>query len=82
MAVYVFFPCIICDCLIADELSNPEPDPDYAEYMAGSSRKLGAGGVPDVDLSDPKQLAEFAKTNYKKATVEDVARTIACPHKV
>ncbi|XP_018021316.1 transcriptional repressor protein YY1 [Hyalella azteca] len=64
-----------------DELSNPEPDPDYAEYMAGSSRKLGAGGVPDVDLSDPKQLAEFAKIKPKKSPIADVARTIACPHK-
>ena len=63
-------------------MSNPEPDPDYAEYMAGSSRKLSAGAVPDVDLSDPKQLAEFAKVKPKKSAVEDVARTIACPHKV
>lgn len=37
-------------------------------------------GIPGVDLSDPKQLAEFAKTK-KKLQFEDETRTIACPHK-
>lgn len=37
-------------------------------------------GIPGVDLSDPKQLAEFAKTK-KKMQFEDESRTIACPHK-
>lgn len=36
--------------------------------------------MPGVDLSDPKQLAEFAKTK-KKMHLEDESRTIACPHK-
>ena len=34
-------------------------DADYTEYMTG--KKLPSGGIPGVDLSDPKQLAEFAK---------------------
>ncbi len=34
-------------------------DADYTEYMTG--KKLPAGGIPGVDLSDPKQLAEFAR---------------------
>ena len=36
-----------------------EADTDYTEYMTG--RKIPPGGIPGVDLSDPKQLAEFAK---------------------
>ncbi|KAH7940950.1 hypothetical protein HPB49_008321 [Dermacentor silvarum] len=44
--------------LTAEE-STPEPDPDYTEYMTG--KKIPPGGIPGVDLSDPKQLAEFAK---------------------
>ena len=65
---------------ISDDLSNPEPDPDYTEYMAGTNKKLA--GITGVDLSDPKQLAEFAKIKPKKSASDDVARTIACPHKV
>ena len=34
-------------------------DADFTEYMTG--KKLPPGGIPGVDLSDPKQLAEFAK---------------------
>ncbi len=36
-----------------------ETDPDYTEYMTG--KKLPPGGIPGLDLSDPKQLAEFAR---------------------
>ncbi|XP_075554878.1 transcription factor YY2-like isoform X5 [Dermacentor variabilis] len=61
-----------------DEESTPEPDPDYTEYMTG--KKIPPGGIPGVDLSDPKQLAEFAKMKPRKQS-DDVARTIACPHK-
>ena len=39
--------------------SNDETDPDYTEYMTG--KKLPPGGIPGLDLSDPKQLAEFAR---------------------
>ncbi|XP_072145372.1 transcription factor YY2-like isoform X5 [Dermacentor andersoni] len=62
----------------AAEESTPEPDPDYTEYMTG--KKIPPGGIPGVDLSDPKQLAEFAKMKPRKQS-DDVARTIACPHK-
>ncbi len=34
-------------------------DADYTEYMTG--KKMPPGGITGVDLSDPKQLAEFAK---------------------
>jgi len=57
-----------------------ETDPDYTEYMTG--KKLPPGGIPGLDLSDPKQLAEFARIKPKRQSgVEEVPRTIACPHK-
>ncbi|XP_018336104.1 transcriptional repressor protein YY1 [Agrilus planipennis] len=67
-----------------DEGSNPEPDPDYTEYMTG--KKIPADGIPGLDLSDPKQLAEFARPGLKSPRVrrpnqDNVDRTIACPHK-
>ena len=47
------------------DLGDAELDADYTEYMTGrrlsSSSLGGGGGVTGVDLSDPKQLAEFAK---------------------
>ncbi|GFS39266.1 transcriptional repressor protein YY1 [Nephila pilipes] len=61
-----------------DEATTPEPDPDYTEYMTG--KKIPATGLPGVDLSDPKQLAEFAKMKPRKLS-DDLSRTIACPHK-
>ncbi|KAH8028707.1 hypothetical protein HPB51_018131 [Rhipicephalus microplus] len=39
---------------------HPSQDPDYTEYMTG--KKIAPGGIPGVDLSDPKQLAEFANS--------------------
>ena len=36
-----------------------EQPPDYSEYLTG--KKLPPGGIPGIDLSDPKQLAEFAR---------------------
>lgn len=48
---------------VTDEGSNPEPDPDYTEYMTG--KKIPADGIPGLDLSDPKQLAEFARPGLK-----------------
>lgn len=48
--------------------SNPEPDPDYTEYMTG--RKIQPDcPVPGLDLSDPKQLSEFARPGHNKARV-------------
>ncbi|XP_026335981.2 transcription factor YY2 [Ursus arctos] len=52
--------------------------PDYSEYMTG--KKLPPEGIPGIDLSDPKQLAEFTKMKPRKPK-EDAPRTIACPHK-
>lgn len=46
-----------------DDASNPEPDPDYTEYMTG--KKIAPDCVPGLDLSDPKQLAEFARPSHK-----------------
>lgn len=66
------------DPLSMDEDSTPEPDPDYTEYMMG--KKIPAEGIPGLDLSDPKQLAEFARIKPKRQH-DDVPRTIACPHK-
>lgn len=43
--------------------SNPEPDPDYTEYMTG--KKITPDCVPGLDLSDPKQLADFARPGHK-----------------
>ncbi|GFQ73146.1 transcriptional repressor protein YY1 [Trichonephila clavata] len=63
---------------VDDETTTPEPDPDYTEYMTG--KKIPATGLPGVDLSDPKQLAEFAKMKPRKLS-DDLTRTIACPHK-
>jgi hypothetical protein len=48
-----------------DDLGSPdELDPDYTEYMTG--KKLPPGGIPGLDLSDPKQLAEFARSVFTK----------------
>lgn len=63
-----------------DDCPPDETDPDYTEYMTG--KKLPPGGIPGLDLSDPKQLAEFARIKPKRQSgVEEVPRTIACPHK-
>lgn len=64
-----------------DDINVPdETDPDYTEYMTG--KKLPPGGIPGLDLSDPKQLAEFARIKPKRPSGgEEVPRTIGCPHK-
>ena len=49
-----------------DDGSNPEPDPDYTEYMTG--QKITQDCVPGLDLSDPKQLADFARPGHKTKT--------------
>ncbi|XP_013177115.1 PREDICTED: transcriptional repressor protein YY1-like isoform X1 [Papilio xuthus] len=68
-----------------DDGSNPEPDPDYTEYMTGKKTVIGNEAMPGLDLSDPKQLAEFARPGHKirlkKPLPESSDRTIACPHK-
>merc|ERR1719460_1471580 len=71
---------------VGEEVSADEADPDYTEYMTG--KKIPVGGIPGLDLSDPKQLADFARYDLsgsrikpKKERQEEVSRTIACPHK-
>merc|ERR1712045_1084802 len=64
---------------VGEEISADEADPDYTEYMTG--KKIPVGGIPGLDLSDPKQLADFARIKPKKERQEEVSRTIACPHK-
>ncbi|XP_015444656.1 transcription factor YY2 [Pteropus alecto] len=61
----------------AEEQVEVNPTPDYSEYMKG--KKLPPEGIPGIDLSDPKQLAEFARIKQRK-TKEEVPRTVACPH--
>jgi hypothetical protein len=43
-------------------------------------RNICLGGIPGLDLSDPKQLADFARIKPKKER-DELIRTIACPHK-
>merc|ERR1712013_142973 len=64
---------------VGEEASADEADPDYTEYMTG--KKIPVGGIPGLDLSDPKQLADFVRIKPKKERYEEVSRTIACPHK-
>ncbi|XP_050996989.1 transcription factor YY2 [Acomys russatus] len=52
--------------------------PDYSEYMMG--KKFPPEGIPGIDLSDPKQLAEFTSMKPKKPK-GDFPRPIACSHK-
>ncbi|XP_058060625.1 transcriptional repressor protein YY1-like [Anopheles bellator] len=47
-----------------DDGSNPEPDPDYTEYMTGGTGKK-SDCIPGIDLSDAKQLSEFARPAHK-----------------
>jgi len=60
-------------------VSGDEVDADYTEYMTG--KKIPVGGIPGLDLSDPKQLADFARIKPKKERDDSMIRTIACPHK-
>ncbi|RWS28174.1 transcriptional repressor protein YY1-like isoform X2 [Leptotrombidium deliense] len=60
--------------------SQSQPQLDISEYMTGM-KKIPKEGIPGVDLSDPKQLAEFAKMKPRKPSLDDDTRTIACPHK-
>ncbi|XP_007464448.1 PREDICTED: transcription factor YY2 [Lipotes vexillifer] len=50
----------------------------YSEYITG--KKLPPGGIPGVDLSDPKQVAEFTRKKPQE-TKEEPPRSIACPNK-
>ncbi|XP_035795545.1 transcriptional repressor protein YY1-like [Anopheles albimanus] len=47
-----------------DDGSNPDQDPDYTEYMTGGTGKK-SDCIPGIDLSDAKQLSEFARPTHK-----------------
>ncbi|XP_075399648.1 zinc finger protein 42 homolog [Tenrec ecaudatus] len=49
----------------------------YSEYMTG--KKLPPGGIPGVDLSDPKQLTEFTRKKPRKSTEYYDEKTLPCP---
>lgn len=61
MILFHFIPSSCCSCLSEEKKPEAEEDdaPDYSEYLRG--KKLPPGGLPGVDLTDPKQLAEFTK---------------------
>ncbi|CAK9301900.1 unnamed protein product [Gordionus sp. m RMFG-2023] len=56
------------------KLDENDIDTEFAEYMSGKK-------ISGLDLSDPKQLAEFAKGKSRKLSIDDIPKTIACPHK-
>ncbi|KAM6953890.1 transcriptional repressor protein YY1b isoform 1-T1 [Aplochiton taeniatus] len=82
------------ESVVEEQIIGENSPPDYSEYMTG--KKLPPGGIPGIDLSDPKQLAEFASPSSnsqgpfgqnparmkpRKIKEDDAPRTIACPHK-
>ncbi|XP_046878085.1 transcriptional repressor protein YY1-like isoform X2 [Hypomesus transpacificus] len=82
------------ESVVEEQIIGDNSPPDYSEYMTG--KKLPPGGIPGIDLSDPKQLAEFARPlsncegafgqnpvrmKPRKIKEDDAPRTIACPHK-
>lgn len=42
-----------------EEVITSSIDTDFSDYM--SDHKLAPGSLPGIDLSDPQQLASFAK---------------------
>ncbi|XP_053214933.1 zinc finger protein 19-like [Panonychus citri] len=68
------------DNLTSSSSQQSQPQLDISEYMTGI-KKIPKEGLPGVDLSDPKQLAEFAKMKPRKPSSDDDTRTIGCPHK-
>ncbi|KAM6143992.1 transcription factor YY2 [Erethizon dorsatum] len=54
---------------------NESSPPDYTEYLTG--KKIPPEGIPGIDLSDPRQLAEFIRMKRKKPK-DDAPRTVAC----
>jgi hypothetical protein len=59
----VLTKCAFC-FFVEDKNHDLEPEdeqPDFTEYMTG--KKLPPEGFPGIDLNDPKQLAEFARSN-------------------
>jgi hypothetical protein len=48
------------DNLTSSSSQHSQPQMDISDYLGGM-KKIPKEGLPGVDLSDPKQLAEFAK---------------------
>lgn len=58
----MFLPCTCYGGAVEEKKAQQEElnqSPDFTEYMTG--KKIPPGGLPGIDLSDPKQLAEFAR---------------------
>ncbi|KAM7368128.1 hypothetical protein PAMP_014375 [Pampus punctatissimus] len=79
LSVTMWAPDIDHESVVEEQIVGENSPPDYSEYMTG--KKLPPGGIPGIDLSDPKQLAEFARMKPRKVKEDDAPRTIACPHK-
>lgn len=63
--------------LVPKRQADHDSPPDYSEYMTG--KKFPPEGIPGIDLSDPKQLAEFTSMKPKKPK-GDYPRPIVCSH--
>ncbi|XP_026115547.1 transcriptional repressor protein YY1-like isoform X1 [Carassius auratus] len=59
------------ETVVEEQVIEEDSPPDFSEYMTG--KKLPPGGIPGIDLSDPKQLAEFARS--------EVTFTAPLPHR-
>ncbi|KAG5857477.1 hypothetical protein ANANG_G00019870 [Anguilla anguilla] len=57
------------ETVVEEQIIGENSPPDYSEYMTG--KKLPPGGIPGIDLSDPKQLAEFARMKPRKIKEDD-----------
>lgn len=60
------------DLLSNSSSQHSQQQLDISDYMTGA-KKIPKEGIPGVDLSDPKQLAEFAKSVLIQ-TLADIVR--------
>ncbi|ELW49145.1 Zinc finger protein 42 like protein [Tupaia chinensis] len=44
-----------------------------------TGKKFPPGGLPDIDLSDPKQLTELARKKIPQNEEHDAPKTVLCP---
>lgn len=72
------------ESVVEEQIVGENSPPDYSEYMTG--KKLPPGGIPGIDLSDPKQLAEFARwvcvcASTPASVIPSCKQTcLHCPH--
>jgi len=72
------------ETVVEEQIIGENSPPDYSEYMTG--KKLPPGGIPGIDLSDPKQLAEFARWVFsskhiiQSSSIIIMSITISCSH--